>query len=251
MAGGLTHDELRSLLGAFALDAAEPHEAALVARHLDECAECQGEVDSYREVAALLASEPAEAPNGPWERIAAGTTDRPRGAAGTPPGNGPQRRRVWLATGLAAAAVAVAGLLAGLAWHQEHRLDRVTRQLATMQQQQSLAAAAASAPAAPGARQVQMRDSAGQVLALAVVLPDRSAYLIPAAMKPLPAGRTYQLWGVAGAEKLSLGVLGAHPGIATLRVPASVSLLAITVEDSPGVVASRNAPIAAAPLGGA
>ena len=57
----MTHDELQSLLGAYALDAVEDDEARAVERHLQECPRCRAEVANHRETAALMASVGAEA----------------------------------------------------------------------------------------------------------------------------------------------------------------------------------------------
>ena len=71
------HDEIAELLGAYALDAVEPDEAALVEDHLRECPRCAAEVAEHREVAAMLAHSGAPAPEGIWERIVEGLEEPP------------------------------------------------------------------------------------------------------------------------------------------------------------------------------
>jgi anti-sigma factor RsiW len=66
----LTHEEAAELLGAYALDALDPDEAALVEEHLDQCPRCRAEVARHHEVAGLLANSGAEAPAEVWDRIA-------------------------------------------------------------------------------------------------------------------------------------------------------------------------------------
>jgi anti-sigma-K factor RskA len=56
--------------------------------------------------------------------------------------------------------------------------------------------------------------------------------------------RTYQLWGVAGDETVSLGLLGSSPGRSVFRTSGDVSALAITDEPAGGVVVSRQQPVA-------
>ncbi len=73
----MDHAEIQELLGAYALDAVEPDEAAQIERHLAGCPQCAAEVASYREVAGLLGSAEGLAPPGLWDRIAVG----PGGAA--------------------------------------------------------------------------------------------------------------------------------------------------------------------------
>lgn len=63
------HDAVAELLGAYALDALEPDEMAMVTAHLATCPRCAAEVDEYRSVAALLANAGGDAPQGLWDRI--------------------------------------------------------------------------------------------------------------------------------------------------------------------------------------
>jgi anti-sigma-K factor RskA len=57
-------------------------------------------------------------------------------------------------------------------------------------------------------------------------------------MPTLPSKDTYQLWGVFGAKKISLGLLGRSPRQATFTSAGSraPSALAITVEPAGGSV---------------
>jgi anti-sigma factor RsiW len=66
----MSHEELAELLGAYALDALDPDEAALVEAHLRDCPRCSAEVARHHEVAGLLANSGAEAPAELWDRIA-------------------------------------------------------------------------------------------------------------------------------------------------------------------------------------
>ena len=66
----VSHEELVDLLGAYALDALDPHEVALVEAHLRDCPRCSAEVARHHEVAGLLANSGAEAPAELWDRIA-------------------------------------------------------------------------------------------------------------------------------------------------------------------------------------
>jgi anti-sigma factor RsiW len=65
-----THDEIRELLGVYALDAVDPETAALVEQHLEGCVRCATEVSQHHEVAGLLANSGGPSPAGLWDGIA-------------------------------------------------------------------------------------------------------------------------------------------------------------------------------------
>ena len=56
------HTEVDALLGAYVLDACEPHEVAAVEVHLDECQMCRAEADRLREAAAWLGVDSSQTP---------------------------------------------------------------------------------------------------------------------------------------------------------------------------------------------
>lgn len=66
----MTHAEIAELLGAYALDAVSPDEAAEIEEHLAECPRCRAEVSAHREVAGVLGNLSGTAPAGLWGRIA-------------------------------------------------------------------------------------------------------------------------------------------------------------------------------------
>ncbi len=69
-------------------------------------------------------------------------------------------------------------------------------------------------------------------------------FIISTALKPLPNGRTYQLWGVHGDTVLSLGVLGRKPATQGFSADGSWSAFVVTEEASPGVASSTNPALA-------
>jgi len=71
------HAELQELLGAYALDAVEPEEAAVIELHLATCPRCRHELAEHREVAALLGYAGGAAPSGVWDRIIASLEEPP------------------------------------------------------------------------------------------------------------------------------------------------------------------------------
>ncbi len=116
----ISHEEVQELLGAYALDAVEPNEKALVDYHLDSCPRCRDELRNHREVVGLLAYSGQDAPPGLWDRVVEQINDagpgssaptlRPVSGPPAPPKDRRLTARVVLA--LAAAAVIVIAVLA-------------------------------------------------------------------------------------------------------------------------------------------
>jgi anti-sigma factor RsiW len=248
MSRDLSHAELRELLGAFALDAVDQDEREAVERHLAECRPCRTEVAEHRDVAAFLAAGWSPAPDGVWDRIAGALEESPP-AMRVPPvvsldeerarrrskGAGPFRIAVAIG---AAAAVVVVALLGVKIVDTSNKVD----DLAAASRAGDLAQAAQAAARQPGARTVALRSPDGRASAQAVLLADGTGYLVQNDLPHLGADRTYQLWAVVGAAKISVGVLGPAPGTVAFHAPGDLSALAITDEVAGGVVVSLQQP---------
>nr|MDQ6927408.1 anti-sigma factor [Actinomycetota bacterium] len=240
----LSHSEVAELLGAYALDAVDPEESAAILAHLGECLQCQTEVATHREVAALLAPVGASAPARLWDQIAGSLEEAP------PPlqlsnvrqiGSGRRSSRMGtIATAAAAAAViAVVGVLGLKVSDNSGAINR----MADGSYGTQLSRATSAALADPRSRLVDLRSSGGSssasnVSAQAVVLPDGTGYVVKDNLPALDANRTYQLWAVVGDTKISVGVLGPSPGPSGFKAAGNVSALAITQESAGGVVSS-------------
>jgi len=249
----MQHSEIRELLGAFALDAVEADEAVMIDSHLATCPRCRDEVRDHREVAALLAYGGTAAPDGMWDRIAAALDDAPAAPSVPVLGQGVgqrtgRRRRRGLGI---ASAVAAASLFAGLGAvggiqvqsalrSQDAQIKKVAAALTHDTGRARLLREAAAAALADGARSAHLVSPDGSPVADAVVLSDGTGYLIDDGSPVLPGGRTYQLWAVAGGQKLSVGVLGGDVDVVTFWAPQATDALALTIEQSPGVVVSQN-----------
>ena len=238
----MTHDEIQDLLGAYALDAVDDDERALIDAHVADCARCRAEVQEHREVATLLAHTGGDAPDGLWQRIAGSLDDAPPGLRLAPvPAAAPSRRPPrWQATALAAAAavrvVAVRGVQLS---RQSRRIDDLQTAMAD-----PMVTAFDAAITDPDSELLELTSADGEVVLRGAVTEDGTGYLSAAPLPDLPADRTYQLWGVAGEEVVSLGVLGEAPEVVSF--PAErYEAFAVTKEEAPGVVASRNDPVAA------
>ena len=244
------HEAIRDLLGAYALDATDSVESARIEAHLQTCDDCRAEVDTLHEVAGLLGSGEVPPPDHLWDTIATQLGTEPPAAVTTLRAarrNRGDQRVVRLA--IAAVVLLVCGIaaLGMMAAHQQRQIDQANQQLATIRDDVSLQSAAEHAATKPGARQISLRSAAGDVEATVVVERDGTAYLVPSkSLAGLDADHTFQLWGVAGTRAISLGVLGAKPGVTRLQMPGGMDALAVTVERSPGVITSTNKPVAQA-----
>ena len=244
--------DVDELLGAYALDALDPVEREIVERHLAADPAARAEVDELREAAAALASFPAGeegAPEGLWDRIA-GTIGRPGSASderteptvvpfAKPKRSGFVPARIAIPVA-AAAALIIAILGVQVATEGPNRVGDV--------------AAAYDHAVANGATTVQLKSSSGSATAAEIaVLSDGTGYLRNEHLAALPAGKTYQLWAVVkrnkGTRAISAGVLGRDPTAVAFHVATTPDTFAITVESAPGVVRSKNDPVASGSLG--
>lgn len=217
-----SHDDLRELLGAYALDALLPSERVALKAHLATCPACREELAELRravEALPYLADE-RHPPDELRDRIGAAVAAEPRGATGTAAG-GPislaeaRRRRqpVWWA--LATAALLLVSLgLAG--WNVA-----LQRQLSAMTPRTVALTATDAGQGARGAVTVMPKE---QVVLLNV-----------SDLPPLPANMVYEVWMIhPDGTPVSGGVFtGQTARHAMAADPASVATVAITAEPGP------------------
>jgi anti-sigma factor RsiW len=275
---GPTEPEIEELLGAYALDALEPDERALVEAHLATCPRCAAEVAQHHEVAGLLANDGGDAPGELWDRIAerletpaapswerlAARLQVPAGAvdgvahlpAAGDDGRAPAgivpiargRRPGRLATVVVSIVAAAAALAAVVLGVQVHHLNRQVSALSAPHE--TVTQAAQTALEDPTTQRVQLTPTAtstaprGAVVTL-VVARSGTGYVIADGLHALPPQETYQLWGSVGGQLISLGVLGSDPGVATFTFDsaAKVQAYAITAEQSGGSVQPTHQPL--------
>jgi hypothetical protein len=232
----VSHEELESLLGAYALDALDPDEEVLLEAHLAECPRCRTEVAAHRETAAALGNTGGQAPSGVWERIAA-ELDAGRPATQTPPTPSsviplPLRRQLALPVlaVLAAAALVVVALLAVSTIRLQHRVDalRSTESAGGLQQ------AAAAAVLDPHHTTAHLTSANGRFSAEVIIGPAGDAYWVNSDLPALDPLHTYQMWGLDNGQIVSLGLLGPHPQVAAFHVDSAVSRLMVTAEPKGG-----------------
>lgn len=256
----MDHEAIQSLLGAYALNAVEPNEGALVEAHSRECAECRTELDEHLQVASLLPADLASAPDDLWDTISR-EIDPAEGAGGAAAAGRsgastlvalPVWRRRWLAPAAAAAAFV---LLASALVVQSVRLGNIRDDLTAERQavaalseqveRPGLDTALLQAKRNPATQQVMLGSQNGSN-AIIVLMPDGTGYLAEHTLTPLPPERTYQLWAIVDGKVISAGVLGSDPGVVPFHIdPEGFEGFAITEEVVGGVESSQNDPVVA------
>lgn len=254
MSGELTRDELSELAAGYALGALEGHERArfeALVRGRDP--EALRALRRCEESLTRLAADHPEAPPASVKAallariaVAPGPAEPARGR-GMPMAARP-RRSVWTVVLAGALAAGIAAVAVGLAvsTRYERRLEVLGRQAAELraqvQREQSLLA--------------MLRDPATQMVSLSGQAPSPEArarmlwhekaggLLVAAGLPPVPAGKAYQLWAIAGTRPpVSAGVFTVDAqGTASLRVaPLSgvgrVDAFAVTLEPAGGLPA--------------
>lgn len=239
MERALTHEELKELLGAYALDAIEANERRALERHLSDCAQCRGELTEHRSVAALLAGGGAPAPVGVWDRIEAAIETS--GEEKSLPTVRERTRRVWqrVAVGFAAAAVAAIALLGARVIQQGSQLEDIRALLAGG----GLLRAANAALLNPSAERVTLASESEDLTVEAVLLPDGRGYLVQGNLPTLKESRTYQLWAFVDGRAVSAGVLGRDATVSMFEAPLGLDALAITEEVAGGSIRPSGPPI--------
>jgi len=231
---------LDELLGAYALDAVDDDERRRVEDYLEVNPRAADEVQNHREVATMLAFTGMDAPDDLWGRISDEI-----GEQAPPPGpelakvmsfedgrveREQRRRRIvsvapWIVS--AAAAAVIAFVAVGLADRADAPNDPI-------------AAALDVARTDRDSITTTLEADGSDASAEAVIDQDGHGFVVARGLPTLPEDQTYQLWGVVDDQVISLGIFGPNPEIETFTVESEVSALAITIEQSPGVVSDGN-----------
>lgn len=222
----MNHQDAQELLGAYALDAVDHDEAARLENHLAECPSCRAEVQAHRETVAKLGTLGGDAPPQIWDRIAGGLTSE------QPPKLLQFRRRPRAAAPIAAllAAAAAIVVLGVSTLHLQHQVNALRGTVGAGGLQQ----AAADAVLNPNHTVIDLTSSDGRLNAQVVDEPGGQAYLVSSDLPALGNGHTYQLWGLAQGQAVSLGLLGDQPRLAAFRIDTAVTQLMVTAEPAGG-----------------
>jgi hypothetical protein len=257
----MTHDEIRELLAAYALDAVPETEAEQIKDHLRDCPRCRSELQGYVEAAALMAGVGGAAPEEIWDAIQAEIEGEPskdlllhlvgpKAKSEASPSNKRDHRHKYvrrpgiiggILAGAAAAVVVV--LLAVQVVHLNNKVSQLSLALAN----RNVSALVTAAMTNPHARIIDLHPGKGYSAgAEAVILPNGQGFLLASRLPALAPNRTYQLWAITSGEKISVGVLGNRPSVVAFHLDPSAKLeaLAITQQRAGGVVTTSHAPVA-------
>jgi anti-sigma factor RsiW len=223
----LTHEQIEELLGAYCLDAVDADERDAIEAHLPECPRCRAEVAELREVAALLANNNTEAPEGLWDRIAEAIDDTP------PPMRldvRRRRRRDWVPILLSAAAIVAILLLGWQVLDLRRENDRTQQEVAAADATRAAVNEANLALLEPNSDVVRLTGT-GDQRAVAVLTDNGTGYLLAVDLPALDSG-LYELWGADSAGALTALGSMQQSGVAKFDASGDVAKLLITVEPS-------------------
>jgi anti-sigma-K factor RskA len=222
----VTHEEMRDLVPAYAVDALEPDEARAFEAHLQGCEACREEVSRLQEVAAQLAAGVATVQPPPWLREQVLAAVRTRHAV-------PPR---WWPFGLAAAAAVI--LLLGLGLLVEYQRARVlTAQVGLLSARLAAQERVLAVLSSPTGRTAAL---SGSVQANVRFMYDRATgqgALVVTDLRDPGARLVYQVWLITGQEPQSMGVFRPAAGQAIV-IPVNADFrryqaVAISVEQGP------------------
>jgi anti-sigma-K factor RskA len=235
MADELNREEIRALLGAYALGALSDDEAAHVETLVLADHDARAELHALQLGASWLDSANRQPARHVWENIAREIGHESSGVV--PITRARRRRRLPRALAGAAAAIAAIGVATGVV-----ALVNDGRTPAPVEE------AARAAAADPSSTEVSLATANGEPRVDAVITRHGHGYLLDSSLPGLPRDQTYQLWAITPSGPASAAVLGRNPGVHGFRVPAETTRLAVTSEPAGGSDTPTGLPAASAEL---
>lgn len=221
MSGERDHDQVRELLGAYALGAVNAHEQAIIEDHLETCGPCLAELDDYRQLAEALRVHAA--------RVSPLASAAPNGQATATgePHSGARLARRWR---LPVAMVIVAVLLGGLLADARLRSDALEARIDLIE----LLARAQLATADPAALLTTLRTpSNDDVLTVVSRAGGGATYAMNGPLPRLRKDRTYQLWRVDEKGETAAVTIGSRLDAVGFSMPPGVTEFLLTIEKEP------------------
>lgn len=236
----MTHPDLHTLTGAYALDALDADEREAFEAHLPDCDTCREEVDGFLATASLLGSAVAEPPPAYLKGAVLDTVARTRqeAPATTPPRRRSDTvvdlsrrpaRRAWMERLLLPAAAVMAVVVAGMSivvGNLNRRLDAVVpaNEIAAVAAADDLQTWEAELPDGGHAR-VVYSASRGE------------GWFLADGLSETEAGMVYELWLIDDEGPSPAGLFHASDGLAAHAFTGAVddvTAIGVTVEPASG-----------------
>lgn len=227
----MSHEEIRSLLGAYAVGAVDESEAHPVQEHVAVCAECRAELDAMSASADDLAfaARPEALPEGFADRVVtAARAERPAAVAELHP----HRRNTVLRTALASGIAALLAAVAVLSYTTVSANHRLAQQQAAIHE---------LVGGGGGFHLTGTRGAEAKVVAAG-----RHSELVVEGLGPAPSGKTYQLWLTRNGKPVSGGTFDTSDDLAATPVPRSLHGFdgaAVTIEPAGGSTHPTSTPV--------
>jgi anti-sigma-K factor RskA len=221
MADELNREEVRALLGAYALGALSDDEPAQVETLVLADHDARAELHALQLGASWLDSANRPPARHVWDKIAREIGHESPGLVSITRSR--QRRRLPRVLAGAAAVIAAIGIGAGVVALVGDAKTRVP-----------VEQAARTAAANPSSTEVSLATASGEPRVDAVVTRDGHGYLLDSSLPELSRDETYQLWAITPSGPASAAVLGRNPGVHEFRIPSDTTRLAITNEPEGG-----------------
>jgi anti-sigma-K factor RskA len=245
----LLRRDLHLLSGSYALDALDGAEQDRFEHHLHRCQSCSSEVRELRETATRLAFAVSRVPPAGMRQAVLTRAARTRQLppAGEVRRRRPEPRAAWLlrpalVTGVVGLVVVIVLALALV--QARNQLHTATAQRGAIAAREKAIAAVLSAP---DARLVSKPTSAGGKATVVISRRLRKIIVTTALLRPLPAGRVYQLWLLGPPTTRSAGLLPRPTAGRTAPVLATGLVrgdeLGVTVEPAGGTKQPTSTPI--------
>jgi len=242
-----SHEPFETLAAVYAVDALDGDDLAVFEAHLPTCPACQASVrDAQETLARVTLSMPPQAPPAAARAALVHRVAERR----------ERRARGWLRWAAATAvAAAAAAMFAGtwVAVRYEARLGQMARETAAVRERLARNEAALQEQVAfyrgvvdllrdPATRMVDLRGqgAASSATARLVWNDAGGGQLFVTGLAPAPAGKTYELWTIAGAAPKPAGLFTVDAqGRAVHRVAAEAGVkgFAVSLEPEGGVPA--------------
>ena len=217
MSNDLSHDDIQELLGAYALDAVDDRERAIIEAHLETCESCRVELEDHRRLAETMRRHAARM--SPLASVEANGSAKTSGGA-----SGSRLAHRWRFP----VAMAIALILFGGIFAQgEIRFN----ELETGMERIELLERAQLATTDPATILTALRTPRNEpVLTVVSRAVGGDSYAMNSTLPSLAKGQTYQLWRSDRQGEVAAVALGRRADPVMFSLPSGVTGFVLTVE---------------------